>query len=357
MNIFTFMQAHPRITLSIFACLLILSSCRQARENANENHKLKALIIDGQSNHGVWPKTTAMMKDYLEQTGLFTVDVTRTALTWQGPHSDNDVTLGKDRREGLLLAYPIAGLPPTTVVEKAQPDPDFHPDFSNYDVVISNFGWQAAPWPKETQTALEMFVSGGGGLVVIHAADNSFGDWEQFNKMIGMGAWGDRNEKTGPYVYYDKQGNLVRDTTAGAAGSHGKQYPFLITMRDTVHAITKGMPTEWLHAQDELYDRLRGPAQNMDILATAFSDVLANDSPFSDFKGTDRNEPMAMTIAYGNGRVFHTPLGHADYSWECVGLITLFQRACEWAATGKVTTPIPSDFPTADSVHTRKWNH
>ena len=102
---------------------------------------------------------------------------------------------------------------------------------------------------------------------------------------------------------------------------------------------------------------MRGPAQNMTILATSFSGVIANDSPFSDFTGTDRHEPMALTIAYGNGRVFHTTLGHADYSWECVGLITLFQRATEWAATGKVTIPLPDDFPTADSVHVRKWLH
>ena len=36
---------------------------------------MKALIVDGQNNHGVWPTTTKMMKKYLEETGLFTVDV------------------------------------------------------------------------------------------------------------------------------------------------------------------------------------------------------------------------------------------------------------------------------------------
>lgn len=353
-NAFTSIRTCICIYLFI-ACSL--QSCKPTASTEKDVVLIKALIIDGQSNHGIWPKTTAMMKDYLEQTGKFKVDVARTSFTWQGPHSDNDATLGKARREGLLLAYPIPGLPPTSVVPEPTPDPGFRPDFSNYDVVISNFGWQAAAWPKETQTALEMFVSGGGGFVLTHAADNSFGDWEQFNRMIGLGAWGDRDEKTGPFVYYNKEGILVRDTTAGKAGSHGKQFSFLITMRDTTHAITQGMPTEWLHAQDELYDRLRGPGQDMDILATAFSDVVNNDSPFSDLAGTDRHEPMAMTIAYGNGRVFHTPLGHADYSWECVGLITLFQRAAEWAATGKVTVPIPPDFPSADSVRVRKWAH
>lgn len=341
----------------IIGCVIAFASCKPSSPHEKPPEKLKALIVDGQNNHGIWPKTTAMMKDYLEQTGLFEVDVARTAFTWQGPHSDNDVNLGKDRREGLLAAYPIEGLAATTIVDKPRPDPDFRPDFSKYDVVISNFGWQAAPWPEETKTSLEMFVSGGGGLVLTHAADNSFGDWEQYNKMIGLGAWGERNEKTGPYVYYNHEGQLVRDTVAGAAGSHGKQYPFMITLRDTTHAITRGMPTQWLHATDELYDRMRGPAEHTNVLATAFSDVVANDSPFSDFSGTDHHEPQALTIEYGNGRVFHTPLGHTDYSWECVGLMTLFQRGVEWAATGKVTIPVPPDFPTADSVRVRQWTH
>jgi hypothetical protein len=53
-----------------------------------QNQKIRALIIDGENNHGVWPKTSMMMKDFLEQTGLFTVVIDRTAFTWQGPHHD-----------------------------------------------------------------------------------------------------------------------------------------------------------------------------------------------------------------------------------------------------------------------------
>lgn len=315
---------------------------------------LKALIIDGQSNHGIWPKTTAMMKDYLEQTGLFTVDVARTALAWVGPHNDNDPGFGKEKRLQLLDQYP-AGAKKVSAVDKPAPDPDFKPDFSKYDVVISNFGWQAAPWPEETQAAFEKYIKNGGGFVLVHAADNSFGNWTEFNKIIGMGAWGDRNENHGPYVYYNDNNTVVRDTTKGTAGSHGKQYEFAITIRDTSHPITKGMPSQWLHAQDEMYDRLRGPAENIKILATAYSDEEKNASPFSELRGTSRHEPMVIAVNYGKGRTFHTPLGHTDYSMECVGFITLLQRGSEWAATGKVTTKIPSDFPTADKVSTRKW--
>ena len=313
-------------------CTLVIACLASSSTPAAD--KLDALIIDGQNNHGAWPKTTFMMKKYLEDTGLFTVEIARSAYTWQG----------KD----LLDKYPLAGVT-TTATDNPQADPNFKPEFSKYDVVISNFGFGAAPWPTETQIALEKFVSSGGGLVIVHAADNSFGEWDEYNKMIGIGGWGGRTEKHGPYVYLDDKGEVVRDTTAGSGGHHGSQHPFQIVVRDDSHPITKGMPQEWLHAQDELYDRLRGPAENMQILATAFA------SP--EHGGSGRHEPMLMTISYGKGRVFHTPMGHADYSQECVGFIVSLQRGTEWAATGKVTqTEIPQDFPTADKASARKFD-
>ena len=78
----------------------------------------------------------------------------------------------------------------------------------------------------------------------------------------------------------------------------------------------------------------------MHILATAYS------SP--EFSGTGKHEPMLMVLPYGRGRVFHTALGHADYSVKSVGFITTFTRGPEWAATGKVTIPVPENFPGPD---------
>ncbi|MDH4092325.1 MAG: ThuA domain-containing protein [Cyclobacteriaceae bacterium] len=343
--------------------LLVMLSCQKQTSNDQPNEhtetpKMRALIIDGQNNHGIWPKTTMMMKDYLEETGLFTVDVARMAFTYQGPHNDNDEGFDEIQRKALLELFPVQGSGEIIKVPEPKADPNYKPDFSQYNVVISNFGWKAAAWPKETQEAFELYMKNGGGLVIVHAANNSFGDWDAFNEMIGLGGWGDRDEKNGPYVYYNDANELVRDTTAGEGGSHGKQYSFMITMRDTSHPITKGMPQQWLHARDELYDRLRGPAENMNILATAYSDEEKNDSPFSDLRGTNRHEPMMLTVNYGKGRIFHTPLGHTYYSMECVGFIVSLQRGAEWAATGKVSQgEIPADFPTAQNVSQRKWSY
>jgi type 1 glutamine amidotransferase len=225
-------------------------------------------------------------------------------------------------------------------------DESFQPKFTDYDVVVSNYN--GAAWPEATQKAFVQYMNDGGGLVVVHAADNAFEDWEEYNRMIGLGGWGGRNQNSGPYVYYDEQAkNIVRDLSEGNGGSHGQQHPFQIIIRDSGHPVTRGMPGAWMHANDELYDRLRGPAENMTVLATAWSDPKTS--------GSGRHEPILMSVEFGKGRVFHLPLGHGNDSQECVGFITTLQRAVEWAATGKVTQPIPDDFPGIDKTSSRPY--
>ncbi len=309
---------------------------------SQEKAKLKALIIDGENSHGVWPKTTVMMKSYLEETGLFDVNVERTKYTWQGPHYNK--TLGVDDIKELLTLYPITSDKEHEAVDTPKADPNYSPNFEAYDVVISNFGWKASNWNDTTKKNFETYMQNGGGLVVVHAADNSWGKWEAFNKMTALGGWDGRDENSGPYVYYNGDDELQRDTSAGKGGAHGPQREFTIDTREPEHPIMKGLPETWLHAKDELYARLRGPAENMTVLATGL--------------GTEENrhEPLLMTITYGEGRTFHSTLGHMDYSMECVGFITTFQRGTEWAATGKVTQDIPDDFPTANATSVRTFD-
>jgi type 1 glutamine amidotransferase len=71
---------------------------------------------------------------------------------------------------------------------------------------------------------------------------------------------------------------------------------------------------------------------------------------------TDRHEPILMVIKYGEGRTFHTTLGHDIPALEGVSFITTFLRGTEWAATGKVTQPVPDDFPTVDATTARPFS-
>jgi len=288
----------------LLATVLVLVLAGQGA--AETKAKLKALILDGQNNHN-WKATTPVLKKILEDSGLFTVDVATSP------------PAGKDMSE-------------------------FKPKFSDYNVVVSNYNGN--PWSKETQAAFLEYVKNGGGFVCVHAANNSFGNWPDYNEMIGVGGWGGRNDKTGTYVRF-RDGKIVKDDARGSVGSHGQRHPFQMIIRDEQHPITAGLPTQWMHAIDQLYDRLRGPAKDLTVLATAYSDPKTG--------GTGENEPLLMTIDYGKGRVFHTALGHDVEAMKCVGFIVTLQRGTEWAATGKVTqTKVPDDFPTADKVSTRK---
>jgi type 1 glutamine amidotransferase len=319
--------------ISLVFLISLMTFVTPALDAQEKGGGIKTLIVDGQNNHSQWPKLTYMLKEHMEATGLFSVDVERTAFTWEG--------------EEFLEEFAIEGLPETESLDKPKPDPDYSPDFSKYDLVITNFGWNAAPWPEATQKNFEVFVENGGGLVVFHAADNSFPEWSAYNKMIGLGGWGDRTEKDGPYVYYNDAGEEIRDTSPGKGGAHGPQSEYQIQIRNSDHPITQGMPTLWMHTKDELYNSLRGPAENMEVLATAYAS--------KENKGTGRHEPALMALTYGEGRIFHNIMGHADYSVQCLGFLTTMLRGAEWAATGKVTQEIPVDFPTAEKSSSRPF--
>lgn len=293
------MRSHLIPALAVGSLLITCGS------PADPEPRYNALIVNGQNNHKIWPQTTEFLQGYLEETGLFAVDVATT---------------------------PAAG----------EPMDSFRPPFAAYDLVVSNYNGE--PWPEATNTDFEAFVRNGGAFVSVHAANNAFPEWQAYNEMIGLGGWGDRTERHGPYVRL-RDGEFVRIDSPGIGGSHGIEHEYAIQIRDADHPITRGLPETWMHAKDELYDRLRGPAKNLRVLGTAYS------TP--ETEGTGEHEPLLMAVRYGEGRIFHTALGHALISQRCLGFITTFQRGAEWAVTGDVTQPVPEDFPTADQVSVR----
>src|SRR5689334_10031958 len=109
------------------------------------NKKIRAVIIDGVNNHD-WAAATNAIREILEGTGRFTVDVCT--------------------------------------------DPKL-PDLSRYEVVINNFNGghteKGQRWPADFERALESYDRNGGGLVIFHAANNAFLNWPEYNRMIGLG--------------------------------------------------------------------------------------------------------------------------------------------------------------------------
>src|SRR5262249_25588328 len=114
--------------------------------------KIKVILIDGQNNHN-WRATTPFLKKALEDTGRFSVDVSSNLKEGDKPGE----------------------------IKETVP---FPPDLSKYEVVLSNYN--GAPWPADFQKSLEnQLKEGKVALVIVHAANNAFGNWTEYNKMIG----------------------------------------------------------------------------------------------------------------------------------------------------------------------------
>jgi type 1 glutamine amidotransferase len=276
-----------------------------------EDGRIKALIVTGQHNHN-WEVSHVAIKQILENSGLFAVDVAVSPKV--GEYMFN-----------------------------------FKPDFASYQLVVLDYYGDG--WSEETKQSFLNFVEKGGGIVIYHAANNAFRNWKEYNRIIGFGGWENRNETDGPYIYI-REGELVYDNSPGNGGSHGSQHEFVLHCGNPDHPVTKGLSAKWRHAQDELYDRMRGPSIVKDVLFWAYSDPAT--------RGSGRDELAIFTVDYGSARIFHTTLGHAgnalddNIAMQCAGFQVTLLRGAEWAATGKVTQQVPEDFPTATTISLRK---
>nr|WP_299381111.1 ThuA domain-containing protein [Allomuricauda sp.] len=304
MNVISIRKPKSIVEL-LFAVLLLTMVFMGQKVRAQE---YKALVITGQNNH-YWQGSSVVIQDLLNNSGMFSA--TRIVTPAKGEDMSG-----------------------------------FNPDFSQYDLICLDYNGDS--WPESTKENFVDFVKKGGGLVVFHASDNSWPEWEEFNRMIGVGGWGQRTEKHGPIMYWE-DGKIKKDKSPGKGGRHGKQDEYVVHTRMPEHPIMKGLPASWLHTKDELYHSLRGPAKRMQVLATA--------SQPKDRGGSGRQEPVLMAIKYGKGRIFHSVLGHVGKKHNntilCAGFVTTYLRGAEWAVSGKVTQKISSDFP--DTTQTKIW--
>lgn len=143
---------------------------------------------------------------------------------------------------------------------------------------------------------LASFVKDGKGLVISHLSSASFKEWEEFPKLCGR------------YWVMGKSG-------------HGPRAMFKARVTKSDHPITQGLAD--FEADDELYSKLQGDAP-ITVLVEADSDW------------SKKTEPLAFTVEYGKGRVFHETFGHDAKALSSPTVQKLIQRGSEWAATGKV---------------------
>ena len=272
------------------------------------------LLVSGQNNHD-WERTTQYLESILADDGRFEVTVSLT---------------------------PPRGADPTAW-------DGWRPDFGAFDMVLLNYNGEM--WPEDVRSDFEAFVSGGGRVLVQHAANNPFGGWKAYEGMVGL-LW--RRADAGYGAYMDSTGALVREAPGeGRGAGHGRLHDWQIMSRDPAHPIMEELPPVWMHPHDELYHGQRGPAEDMHILATAWSDPASG--------GTGNHELQVWWIPYGEGKVLTLLPGHLwggqenDQAFRCAGFQTMLQRSAEWLATGQVTTPVPDDFPTATESSVRDW--
>ena len=100
-----------------------------------------------------------------------------------------------------------------------------------------------------------------------------------------------------------------------------------------------------LQPNDELYANLRWqPEGKYHVLATAWDDFsLYPATNAQKGEGPGKDQPVIWTTEFGKGRVFIMAPGHDASTMQHAGYAVTFARGAEWAATGKVTLPIPPE--------------
>jgi type 1 glutamine amidotransferase len=270
------------------------------------DNRISVLVVDGFSNHD-WKQTTIVTRWILEKSGRFKVDITTI---------------------------------PADSVERVK----WVPQFDKYAVVIQNTNNIHNPelrWPRHAELQLERYVQNGGGLYILHSANNAFPHWKEYDKMIGIG-W--RPSSVGYAIEIDAKKNIVRIPPGSGMGTgHGDRFNAVINILSR-HPINKNYPGQWQTANTEVYYFPRGPAENLTILSYAY-----------DSTSTHKMWPVEWVVKYGKGRFYNSSMGHLwkgetyPAAYRCVGYQTTVVRATEWLATGKVTYPLPENFPTKNS--------
>lgn len=167
------------------------------------------------------------------------------------------------------------------------------PDLHQFAAIVMHFkNYDPAVPGPEGQENLARFVRAGGGAVLVHFTCGAFQEWPEFVNLAGR-VWNPKLRGHDPYGV------------------------FRVDITDPNHPITRGLAS--FEVPDELYTCLAGEPP-ITVLATAVSKV------------DQKTYPIAFTLTYGKGRVFHSVLGHDVKAFHTPAVGELFRRATAWAA-------------------------
>jgi type 1 glutamine amidotransferase len=262
-----------------WVCGLLTTSLALAQPSPPPDPNKVQVLVLTGQNVHDWRGTTPVLKQVLEATGRFEIRVIEE----------------------------VRGIGPETLAP--------------YQVLLVNYYNRGAQdrWGERAQSAVEEFVKAGKGLVIYHLSLGAFDGWTEFEKMSG-GTWRTNN------------------------GHHSARHDFTVDIKDTEHPITHGLEALPVKA-DELYANLRWqPEGAFHVLATAYDDhALYNGRARQPTPGAGIHQPILWTTSYGQGRVFVTTMGHGPDEARGQAFGVTLARGAEWAATGKVTLPIPAE--------------
>jgi type 1 glutamine amidotransferase len=303
------MHAIFKFAVFIFTAATLLNSFSAVA--SEPTGKIKLLIIEGVSNHD-WKHRLALVTNILNKDGSFDVDVS--------------------------ITPPVADDPAWQ---------SWRPDFSKYDVVLSgynNLGGKPR-WPEAVQKSFSNFVTNGGGFYCYHEANNSFAEWPEYNRMIGLG-WRNKNFGRAMVVATNETLQFI-PPGEGANTGHGARLDVTVHQFGE-HPIHRGLPRAWMAAELEIYHYARGPAEDLTVLAYA-------KEPQSQLQF-----PIEWTVQYGQGRVFVSTYGHVwanqpdPKGMKCAAFQTIMVRALKWLAHRDPGDACPADFPAPDKISLRE---
>jgi uncharacterized protein len=248
----------------------------QTALQAGSGQKIRVLILTGQSDWShPWEGTAPFLQGLLTNTGRF------------------DVKLEEE----------VRGISAATL--------------ANYDVLVDYY--YGPRWGDTTEHAVEEFVRSGKGMVAIHGV--LYGPF--FGQAGGTPTEPRRLEGEPWAAFEDMVGMTWKIENIG----HARRHVFAVQWVDQDNPISRGLPPTFM-ANDELYHKI-------DLKPTAHVLATAYDDPNVPV-GTGKVEPAVWTVAYGQGRVMVTVLGHDLLAMTQPGFMDLLARGTEWAATGSV---------------------